>query len=82
MRSIGELLPGTGSQTKDSSRKSYGRLLAVGLLLLTIYLVMRWAPLEGSGGVGAAELGLLALWCLGGVVTLGFLALAGRKSSS
>ncbi|GAB3290068.1 hypothetical protein [Parahaliea aestuarii] len=81
MRSLGELLPTIGSGTKESSRKGYGRLLLVAILLLTIYLLVLWAPLEGSGGIGLMELGVLALWCLGGLLTLGFLALAGRKSS-
>lgn len=81
MRAVSEMLPGLGStKTHYSSKRRYGRPVLVALLLLALYLLLRWVPLDAVESTGGPRLDALLLWCLGGLVTLGCLAIAGRRS--
>jgi len=75
------MLPGLGSSKSNNVPKQrYKRPALMALVLLAVYLLLRWVPVEGAEGPGGIRLELVLLWCLGGVVTLAFLAIAGRKS--
>ncbi|MBN7797417.1 hypothetical protein [Parahaliea mediterranea] len=82
MRAVSETLPGVGGgKTNNVLKRRYKRPALMALLLLAVYLLLRWVPLEAAEGQeGGIRLELVLLWCLGGVVTLVFLAIAGRRS--
>lgn len=81
MRAVSEMLPGMGgSKSSKSTKRHYKRPALVALLLLAVYLLLRWVPVEAGSEAGGPRLDMVLLWCFGGLVTLAFLAIAGRRS--
>ncbi len=79
MRLLATRSPAADGGTGGAVRKSYFRATAVGALLLAMYLLLRWAPLGGIEAGGSLAVNFALIWCLGGLLTLCFLAIASRK---
>ncbi len=80
MRAVMDMLPDLASKNDRPQKRSYVRPLLVAALLLAVYMLLRWMPVDAESETTGQVLELLLLWCTGGVITLAFLAYAARKS--
>ncbi len=80
MRAVMDMLPNLASKNEGPFKRSYVRPLIVAAVLLGLYLLLRWVPVEAGEDTAGTALELILLWCTGGVITLAFLAYAARRS--
>jgi len=86
MRSASEIFPNPNPNPNHNpvksdkpAKRSYVRPLLVAVLLLAVYSLMNWVPVEGLEAADGLSLDAVLFWCGGGLVTLACLAIAGRK---
>ncbi|MFV0476243.1 MAG: hypothetical protein ACK5ME_00195 [Parahaliea sp.] len=70
----------TENRADKPQRHNYTRPAIVAVVLVAVYLLLRWLPVEAGVETTGSQIDALLLWCTGGIVTLAFLVIAARKS--
>ncbi|MFV0277910.1 MAG: hypothetical protein ACK5HY_12080 [Parahaliea sp.] len=66
-------------ETRKSADRCQARFMVVAVLLLAVFLLINWVPVEATEESGSLSMVLVLLWVLGGLGTIGYMMLAGRK---